>query len=609
MAQDYISQISAIPYLPKKSAGESGLAEMSDIVNRGWAQQQTPEQKRSFISNLIGGLPEDRFDALSSTLKSYASLVPGQQQVQAGDALSRFPGRMPVSLPDLSYDWLMRRNPNLEAGAPGFAGMVIRDFGGTQGVPTKEEVTRIHNELIQQQRAATRRGFMGTVAPVLGGGLALIGGAALAPALLGGAGVTGVSAGAAVPSGGTLAGLKSSLLSSSALKGALFGAGSSALQGGDLSDILKGAGFGLVGGAAGSYVGGASGLSGLSRLALEGATSGGVRSLLSGNTLGDVATSALTGGATSVALGALENAFTGQGVAPSSESLASAPVRTGAISSTPASEALLGAPVGAGSAGYSVSRIAAPSSGGSFFSQLTKGLGDMDGLELLAGAGLIGGTIYSTNKASSAAEKAARQQAESAQAGIASSERIAQQQIQAAREAEQRAAQRLQPFVDVGTQTTQGLTQLVNDPNAQAEYISNNPFYQQLAQDAQNRLLANQAARGKIGSGETAKSLQESLVSLGANLLNQSVQQRQNLATLGANAAAGQATNIQNTASNVIGAQGAAGQNIANLLLQQGNAQAAGTVGAANAGTQGFNNLINTALAAYGIKQGNLLNI
>lgn len=55
-----------------------------------------------------------------------------------------------------------------------------------------------------------------------------------------------------------------------------------------------------------------------------------------------------------------------------------------------------------------------------------------------------------------------------------------------------------------------------------------------------------------------------------------------NLATMGQNAAAGQGTATMQ-----------AGGTISDLLTQQGNALAAGQVGAANANTQGINNLLN----------------
>ena len=98
-----------------------------------------------------------------------------------------------------------------------------------------------------------------------------------------------------------------------------------------------------------------------------------------------------------------------------------------------------------------------------------------------------------------------------------------------------------------------------------------------MADESQRRLLSNQAARGKVGSGGTAEALQTSLLLLGQDLLNNNISQRMGLTTLGANAAAGQASATQ-----------ASGNTIVDLITGKGNVLAAGEVGAANARTQGF---------------------
>jgi hypothetical protein len=139
----------------------------------------------------------------------------------------------------------------------------------------------------------------------------------------------------------------------------------------------------------------------------------------------------------------------------------------------------------------------------------------------------------------------------------------------------------LSPFREFGAGQLEGITSLISDPNAQRDFIQNNPFFDTLADQASSRLFANKAARGKIGSGGTAESLQTSLLGLGNQLLNQNITQRMNAATLGSNAAAGQATVTQNASSG-----------ISDLITQGANAQAAGQVGAANARTNALNQLI-----------------
>lgn len=155
------------------------------------------------------------------------------------------------------------------------------------------------------------------------------------------------------------------------------------------------------------------------------------------------------------------------------------------------------------------------------------------------------------------------------------------------RETRDLARKDLAPFRQAGAAQLDPLSRLISDPQAQLDFIQKNPFFDALADDAQSRLFANQAARGKVGSGGTAQALQNSLLLLGQNLLDNNVNQRMGLATMGQNAAAGQATVAQNT-----------GSSISDLITGQGNAQAAGIVGAANARSHGINSLIGAGTAA-----------
>lgn len=161
-----------------------------------------------------------------------------------------------------------------------------------------------------------------------------------------------------------------------------------------------------------------------------------------------------------------------------------------------------------------------------------------------------------------------------------------------------------------------GLDRFINDPNAQLNYVQNNPFFSALANDAQNRLLNIQAARGKIGTGDTPAALQNQLLLMGNDLVQQaignrqqslgnfqqglqnrfgaaglrqnSITNRQNAATIGSNAAA-------QTGSATQGASNA----ISDLITQGGNAMAAGRIGAANARMQGANNLLSAGLGIF----------
>lgn len=179
--------------------------------------------------------------------------------------------------------------------------------------------------------------------------------------------------------------------------------------------------------------------------------------------------------------------------------------------------------------------------------------------------------------AQNAAREAAQLQLEGTRLGI--------DELRAGRE---QAFEALSPFREAGAAQLGGLGDLISDPNAQRAFIEDNPFFESLANQAQSRLFANQAARGKVGSGGTAAGLQNELLTLGNDLLSQNINQRFNLATLGANAAAGQATGTLST-----------GRGISDLLTQGANAQAAGVVGASNAQTQSRNQLLQLGAAIY----------
>jgi hypothetical protein len=136
-----------------------------------------------------------------------------------------------------------------------------------------------------------------------------------------------------------------------------------------------------------------------------------------------------------------------------------------------------------------------------------------------------------------------------------------------------------------------GLLDLVTNPEAQKNFITNNPFFDALAKQSTDTLLNNQAARGKVGSGGTAQALQNSLLLLGNDLLNQNIGQRQTIANMGESAAAQTGTATQNTAAGV-----------GNTLEGIGNARAAGAVGSANAWNTALGGIssLGPSLGAYG---------
>ncbi len=169
----------------------------------------------------------------------------------------------------------------------------------------------------------------------------------------------------------------------------------------------------------------------------------------------------------------------------------------------------------------------------------------------------------------------------------------------------------LQPFTDAGTtgldsvqRNLSEIETLITDPTAQNEFVTNNPFFTALADDAQRRIFNNQASRGKVGSGGTAEALQNSLLLLGPDLVNQNISQRSNLAgqnfnlaNLGLTSAGGQAT------SSAAGAL-----TLADLSARGGETQAAGILGVENTRRQDKSDkrsdlfgLAGTALSAFAL--------
>lgn len=140
----------------------------------------------------------------------------------------------------------------------------------------------------------------------------------------------------------------------------------------------------------------------------------------------------------------------------------------------------------------------------------------------------------------------------------------------------------MQPYTQLGADATSKIKTIQDDP---AAYIRGNELYGSLAEDAERRLLANQAAKGKVGSGGTAAALQDELLRIGTGLVNTEIGNLQGQAGLGANAA----SQVGNTAYN------------ANVNI--GNANAAGIVGANQAMTSQYQNQINTILAMQGMNR------
>lgn len=140
----------------------------------------------------------------------------------------------------------------------------------------------------------------------------------------------------------------------------------------------------------------------------------------------------------------------------------------------------------------------------------------------------------------------------------------------------------LSPYTDLGRESAQRIQDIQADP---AGYIQNNPLYGSLAADAERRLLANQAAKGKVGSGGTADALQERLLNIGTGLVNTEI------------------GNLQNQVNTGSGAAGQVGYIAYAGNSNVGSTNAAGVIGQNNALNAQYQNQINTILAAQGLNR------
>jgi len=150
-----------------------------------------------------------------------------------------------------------------------------------------------------------------------------------------------------------------------------------------------------------------------------------------------------------------------------------------------------------------------------------------------------------------------------------------QEAISAQQQALEQLRADLSPFTQAGAEALPQLQSLLN-PQAQADFVTQNPLFQQLAQDTSQRVFANQAARGKLGSGETASILGQQLLPIGQQMAQQQFSNLFNVGQLGQSSAAQQGTAGVNTALN----QG-------NIMQGMGNVQAA-SLGQQQANTGGL---------------------
>jgi hypothetical protein len=138
----------------------------------------------------------------------------------------------------------------------------------------------------------------------------------------------------------------------------------------------------------------------------------------------------------------------------------------------------------------------------------------------------------------------------------------------------------LEPFGQVGQQAVEQAG-FLTDPQAQFEFLQQNPLFQSALEQANVGTKGIAAARGRLSAGDTLQQLSQNVLLAASPLIGQQKQSIQDLLGFGGDIATRQAAT----------ATGAA-PSIAELITSGGAAGAAGVVGAEQARGKGIENII-----------------
>jgi len=149
------------------------------------------------------------------------------------------------------------------------------------------------------------------------------------------------------------------------------------------------------------------------------------------------------------------------------------------------------------------------------------------------------------------------------------------------------------PYQQIAQQ--QGVEQagFLTDPNAQFDFLQNNPLFQMGLDNANEQTLKSAASRGRLSAGDTLQQLTANSLLQAAPLISDQKNSISNMLTMGQNVAGNQGNILQNTTANQ-----------SNLLTGGAASQAGGLIGAANARNQGDANLGNMVFGLGGAALG-----
>jgi len=161
--------------------------------------------------------------------------------------------------------------------------------------------------------------------------------------------------------------------------------------------------------------------------------------------------------------------------------------------------------------------------------------------------------------------------------------------VQAAGES---AIARFDPLAQVGQR---GIEQsgFLADPQAQFDFIQQNPLFKLGLQNVNEQINQSAASRGRLTAGDTLERLTQASTLASQPLIDRHRQDILNLLNI-SQGVTGQQAGIERQTT----------QDVANLLTGGAAAEAAGVVGAQNARTDAFGNIIDVASIAAGMPPG-----
>jgi len=186
-----------------------------------------------------------------------------------------------------------------------------------------------------------------------------------------------------------------------------------------------------------------------------------------------------------------------------------------------------------------------------------------------------------------------RSQRDAVREGQAQQEDFMRQAMAQMQQGQDQAMGYYQPFESIIPRAIES-TNFLGDPQAQFEYLQTNPLFQLALDNANGQTDRMAAARGRLSTGDTLQQLSNNVLLSASPLLNQQRQDIHSLMGYGLGTANAQANTVMNTSNNLAG-----------MLGGIGDSRAAGTIGAANAMSQGTNNLLSGLTFGYNFGQDN----